>query len=241
MVLIRTVIEYNDSGFLVHAENYCGAFARGKTGEEALGKLRGEVESYTLWAAGERLPDDGPTKIVVVQEKASNLEIGDADSDVLFSAEKLPLSQEEYVDLKSLAIRSARDFERLYRSIPDKNRTTLKQRQTFYGPIPRTAQEMYRHTNDVTSYYAGEIGVKVNNLPNIVENRLGAFECIESRTRFLDNTVYAGQDGEEWSLRKVLRRFIWHDRIHAKAMYRTASNRKPVFFSSADPAMEHNT
>ena len=27
---------------------------------------------------------------------------------------------------------------------------------------------------------------------------------------------------EEWSLRKVLRRFIWHDRIHAKAMYRMA-------------------
>lgn len=27
-------------------------------------------------------------------------------------------------------------------------------------------------------------------------------------------------NGEEWSLRKMLRRFIWHDRIHAKAMYR---------------------
>lgn len=27
---------------------------------------------------------------------------------------------------------------------------------------------------------------------------------------------------ELWSLRKVLRRFIWHDRIHAKAMYRMA-------------------
>ena len=28
--------------------------------------------------------------------------------------------------------------------------------------------------------------------------------------------------GEDWSLRKVLRRFIWHDRIHARAMYRMA-------------------
>lgn len=28
---------------------------------------------------------------------------------------------------------------------------------------------------------------------------------------------------EEWSLRKVLRRFIWHDRIHAKAMARMAA------------------
>lgn len=29
-----------------------------------------------------------------------------------------------------------------------------------------------------------------------------------------------GSYGEWWSLRKVLRRFLWHDRIHAKAMYR---------------------
>ena len=29
-----------------------------------------------------------------------------------------------------------------------------------------------------------------------------------------------GTSGE--SMRKVLRRFIWHDRIHAKAMWRTA-------------------
>ncbi len=31
--------------------------------------------------------------------------------------------------------------------------------------------------------------------------------------------VIEGSYGEAWSLRKVLRRFIWHDRIHAKAMY----------------------
>lgn len=38
----------------------------------------------------------------------------------------------------------------------------------------------------------------------------------------LKNTVFRGSYDEEWSLRKVLRRFIWHDRIHAKAMYRMA-------------------
>lgn len=42
------------------------------------------------------------------------------------------------------------------------------------------------------------------------------------RTRLYAITVCVGSYGEEWSLRKVLRRFIWHDRIHAKAMYRMA-------------------
>ena len=32
------------------------------------------------------------------------------------------------------------------------------------------------------------------------------------------------EDGceERWTLAKVIRRFIWHDRIHAKAMWRMA-------------------
>ena len=38
----------------------------------------------------------------------------------------------------------------------------------------------------------------------------------------LENKVFEGSYGEEWSVAKVLRRFIWHDRIHAKAMYRRA-------------------
>ena len=45
---------------------------------------------------------------------------------------------------------------------------------------------------------------------------------LESQPDFLKNTVFRGSYDEEWSLRKVLRRFIWHDRIHAKAMYRMA-------------------
>lgn len=35
----------------------------------------------------------------------------------------------------------------------------------------------------------------------------------------IKSSVFEGSYDELWSLRKVLRRFIWHDRIHAKAMY----------------------
>ncbi len=54
----------------------------------------------------------------------------------------------------------------------------------------------------------------------IYECRKRGFETLESMPDFLQNAVIAGSYGEDRSLRKVLRRFIWHDRIHAKAMYR---------------------
>jgi hypothetical protein len=32
MVVVRTVIEYNENGFLAHVENYCGAYTAGRQG-----------------------------------------------------------------------------------------------------------------------------------------------------------------------------------------------------------------
>ena len=75
---------------------------------------------------------------------------------------------------------------------------------------------------NVNSYYFGEIGVDAENGPDILSCRAKGFEELEKRDGYLENPVLVGSYDEEWSLRKVLRRFIWHDRIHAKAMYRRA-------------------
>lgn len=105
---------------------------------------------------------------------------------------------------------------------PDKNISALPLRKTFYGQIPRTAEEMYTHTKNVNSYYFGEIGVDADNEGNILECRRRGFELLEKMPGFPDNLMQEGSYGEMWSVRKVLRRFVWHDRIHAKAMWRMA-------------------
>lgn len=219
---IRVVVEYNKDGYLLYADNYYGAFTRGKTKEEAISKLPHEIKQYIKWITEGRKDLEDDYEIIIVQEKESELQICDADSEVIFETEKCPLRKEEFENLKMLVIKSARDFKELYDSIPNKQYSTLKERKTFYGTIPRTAEEMYIHTNNVTNYYVGEIGVKIDNMKDIVENRIYAMECIEKIPNYLDSIVFQGSYSEEWSLRKVLRRFIWHDRIHAKAMYKMA-------------------
>lgn len=215
---IRCVWEHNGNDSLLYADNYVGAFTRGESKEIAIHKMKQEVISYLNWTK-DLIPES--FEVEVVQEKQSELNICDADSDVLFDKEKKPLTASEYEALKSLALRSAADFLCLYESIPDKN-VGGPARETFYGPVPRTAYEMYEHTKNVNSYYFGEIGIDVDNEGSILECRERGFALLETHTDFLDNTVFLGSYDEEWSLRKVLRRFIWHDRIHAKAMYRMA-------------------
>lgn len=219
---VNAVVEYNDGGYLIYADNFIGAYTRGKTKSEAASKFDKEIPQYILWSTGKAIGEPLQLEIQTIQEKESKLQICDADSDVLFDSETKPLSSEEYKALKALALKSANDFWALYASVPDKRRTSLAARKTFYGEIPRTADEMYEHTKNVNSYYFGEIGVDVKDTPDIVKCREKGFIALESKKNFLKNQIFNGSYDEQWSLRKVMRRFIWHDRIHAKAMYRMA-------------------
>ncbi len=216
---IRCVWEHNGNDSILYADSFIGAFTRGTSKDLAIQKMPSEIKSYLMWK-GDLVTDSFEPEIV--QEKCSDLTISDADSDVLFDEERKELSVSEYEELKALVLKSARDFLSLYEAIPDKNKSCLPVRVTFYGQVPRTASEMYEHTKNVNDYYFGEIGVVTDNEGNIVECRERGFAVLESQPNFLKNIVHLGSYNEEWSLRKVLRRFVWHDRIHAKAMYRMA-------------------
>lgn len=216
---IPCVWEHNGGDSLLYAVEQIGAYARGGSRQAAMDKMPGEIAAYLRWL-GQRVPDG--LHVEIVQEQPSTLDVCDADSDVLFQTERGPLSRDEYEVLKALALRSAADFLALYRSVPDKTAGALPERSTFYGKVPRTADEMYLHTKNVNSYYFREIGVDADNEGDILSCRRRGFALLEGRPGFLDNAVYSGSYGEDWSLRKVCRRFVWHDRIHAKAMWRMA-------------------
>ena len=216
---IKCVWEHNGNDTLLYAVDYIGAYTRGESLEIAKAKMPGEIASYLKWS-GEDAPES--IEAVIVEEKESELNIKDADSDVLFESEKAPLTAEEYKKLKALALKSAKDFLALYESIPDKSATAVTERKTFYGQVPRTADETYEHTKNVNEYYFAEIEIDADNSGTIYECRKRGFEALEAMPDPLQDPVIKGSYGEDWTLRKVLRRFIWHDRIHARAMYRMA-------------------
>ncbi len=217
---ITCLREHNGPDTLLWCETLPGACTRGATLEEARGKMEGEIRSWLRWLGK---PEPEAVTICGILEQESELTIRDADSDVLFPSEETPLTLGEYAELRNRCLQSAADFQALYDSVPDKHRTSLPRRRTFYGEVPRTAEEMYQHTKNVNDYYFSEIDVPADNDGTIMECRQRGFEALEAQPEFLRNPVIEGSYGESWTLRKLLRRFLWHDRIHAKAMYRMAT------------------
>lgn len=216
---VECVWEHNGNDTLLYAANFPGAYTRGETLQIAMAKMPAEIYSYLAWT-GQNVPEK--LTIEVVQDAACTLNICDADSDVMFISEEAPLTMEEYIELKQLVLKSAADFHALYESIPVKDISSALERKTFYGQVPRTAEEMYVHTKSVNEYYFAEIGVAADNEGTILSCRQQGLDTLEATMDFLANPVVEGSYGETWSLRKVLRRFLWHDRIHARAMYRMA-------------------
>ncbi len=216
----RCFWEHNGDDTLLYSTEYLGAYTRGASLDIAKQKMFDEIRSFVLWS--EQPFNDIYTGIEIAEEKLSDLNICDADSDAIFNCETLPMDLQEYKKLKNLALKSAEDFLLLYKSIPDKEKICLPARKTFYGLTPRSATEMYNHTKNVNDYYFGEINVDCDNEGDIVSCRKRGFDLLEQQTDFLQNKTFIGNYDEIWTVKKVLRRFIWHDRIHAKAMYRMA-------------------
>ncbi len=216
--------EHNGDDTILWLTDEIGAYARGASLADALAKLPGELAAYRRWRDGSASAE-APIEPIRVQELPSRLMIADADSSILLETERPPMTMDEYLALKALTLRSAGDFLRLYEAVPDRDASALPRRETFYGPVPRTAREMYEHTKNVNEYYFGEIGVPADNAGDIADGRARAFATLEAMPGFLDNALHdnpAWGDRELWTLRKVCRRFLWHDRIHAKAMLRMA-------------------
>jgi len=221
--LIRIAVEENYRGTMVHLIDMPGAFTRAKELDDAVNKVIDEARMYESWLGKTHNESEYlEYKVEIVQRETTNAQLDDGDTEILIIRDK-DLDSTYFQQLKMLALKSAYDFQKLYDSIPDKECNDIsKIRATFYGKVPSNAKEILFHVDKVTAYYLSRINIDFSRDKNdLVANRIQSLELIESNKEAMSNPIIF-IDNEYWTTAKVLRRFIWHDRIHARALYRFA-------------------
>ena len=219
---LNAVLEYNDKGVTLWSLTYPGAFARGETAPEAAKKLSAACRRYRLWA---KLPPEAAVRddgIRYVRKYKVDAAVEDGFTSVLFPEEKLPMDMARYTTLKTLCLRSARDLETLFSSIPQKDRALVKSRRTLYGKIPATARETLRRVEAAQRAYAAVFGVELGDGQGLLRDRNRLFNGLEAQAGYLADRVVTGPDGEQWTMQKLLRRLLWLDALHGRALYRRA-------------------
>ena len=216
---VSVALETNGKGFIGHIEELPGAYIRGATEDEALSKVPAEVEAYLRWLQAKGRSE---FETVVTQRHVSSLAVEDADNEILLDVDRREMLQEELDRLIRLVTLSGETFLQACSAAELKNWVdTGRIRRTFYGERPCSIQSIFDHVNGTQYYYLSRMKISFVYTEKDFANvrRL----CVK-RLREIHETGGANQvhhvDREYWTLKKVLRRYIWHDRIHGKAIVR---------------------
>lgn len=223
---ISIAFETNGKGYIGFIVELPGAFIRGGTERQALAKVSQEVKSYLKWLRGEQKHD---YRIQVVQRHLSSLPVEDADNEISLEADKEAITEEEFGNLYDLVWYSGETFLQLYTNGKLKDWIDGSRiRKTFYGDNPKTIREIFDHVTYCLYYYLSRMEITEKIEADHLAIRKFCLDKLEALYRQKNNSLIVELANELWTLKKVLRRLIWHDRIHSKAMTRILEKQKQL-------------
>ena len=223
---LSVALETNGKGFMGFIVELPGAFVRGPDESSALSKTLGEAKSYLRW-----LHVDDNVKIApqVVQRHSCKLRVEDADGEILLDSDKRFVSHMEWTQLMDLVKYSGETFNTLFEHSQLKDWVDeARVRQTFYGANRTTVKEIFDHVKRTQYYYLSMAGQRTTydeseSLLAIRDEGLkGLNKIFDKRS----NSEVYNKENEDWTLKKIMRRFLWHDRIHGKAIVRILDKQK---------------
>jgi hypothetical protein len=223
--IVSVALETNGKGFIGFIVELPGAFVRGKTEDEALSKVGREIRAYMKWLGVEAKTSYGCR---VVQRHRSALMVEDADNELILEADRCATKDEEFKQLCDLVVYSGETFLKLYSNARFKDWVDeARIRKTFWGDNPKTIREIFEHVRLTQYYYLSRIKVAFSERDGeFLKIRQLCLKKIAELWRKFDNSLVFEIDNELWTLKKVMRRLVWHDRIHGKAMTRILEKQK---------------
>lgn len=224
---LSIAMETNDKGFLGWIVELPGAFVRGATEEEGLTKVDTEAKSFLRWLG---LKDEHHSIANIIQRHYCSLKVEDADSEILLEEDRSVISPEEFERLVKITVYSGKTFLSLYREAKLKDWIDeARVRSTFYGMVPKTIREIFNHVKSTQYYYLSRTGMNFDEREeNFMRIRRFCLEKIKQLFIKYGNSQLFDIDNEQWTLKKILRRFTWHDRIHGKAIVRILEKQKQL-------------
>lgn len=217
MALYRVCLEVaGDGTCMAHVPDLAGCFAVGNTREEAMQRLRRAIAEYLTWLAalGETGAPSAETAEVEVEVAEEVTTIGTyprrpGEPLAFFAADEEPLSYHDLQTAVRLMERVRRDLLDFLRDVPDE----ILHWQP--GPDEWSIAETLLHMAHAEASYIARLEdeSEPRPFPQLAAIRSWAYHRLGRLTEPELSRVTSHR-GEKWSARKMLRRFIEHDREH---------------------------
>jgi uncharacterized damage-inducible protein DinB/predicted RNase H-like HicB family nuclease len=222
-------LEIADDGWcMAHVLDLPGCVVRAPGRDEALNRLPDAIRDYHAWLRryGESAPSvDEPIEVEVAGESSGIGPFDRRSAAALFPPEQQPITREEIERYFRLMGYSRADLLALVRDLPDDVLDWQPHSESF------TIRGLLRHVGNAEQWYVSRL-VDLQTLPPewSHDEGLPIFELLEmtrrtaiarlqqltqaERSGVFYPTHRAWEPGEPWTARKVLRRFLEHEREH---------------------------
>ena len=217
MARYRACLEVGEDGTcMAHVPELLGCFAVGSTREEALKRLRDATTEYLAWLAKHReapAPSAEPERveIEVVEEVSTpgSYPSKPGEPVAFFAADQEPLSYHDVQTAVRLMEHARSDLLEFLRDVPD---GLLHWRPR---PDEPSIDETLLHMAQVEASFLTRLEEESQQspFPQLTAVRSWAYHRL-SRLTEAELSRLTTHGGEKWSARKVVRRFLEHDREH---------------------------
>jgi len=225
-------LEHGDQWWYAHVAELPGCFTRGSTREAVLASLGKAIADHLafLGAHGHRL-EGGSSGFAVVEEVEGIPELGESGGAVaLFASDKASVGAQEFDGSLNLMQWNRGELLALIQPIPEDTRNARAL------PGKRTLNETLRHVMNAEEWYISRLGLGVQKeyegharrlrlgrrqtIPErLVVTRKAAVQTLKEvfergKLGIFTRVAHTRHPEEEWTFRKVLRRFVEHEREH---------------------------
>jgi predicted RNase H-like HicB family nuclease len=217
VALYRVCLEVaGDGTCMAHVPELAGCFAVGSTREEALESLRRAIAEYLTWLAalgetGAPSSETAEVEVEVAEEvsTAGSYPRRPGEPLAFFAADQEPLSHHDVQTAMRLMEYARRDLLDFLHGVPEE---LLHWRP---GPDEWSIAETLLHMAHAEASYIARLEEQSERtpFPQLAAIRSWAYHRL-GRLTDPELSHVTSHRGEKWSVRKVLRRFLEHDREH---------------------------
>ncbi len=233
-------LEHGERWRYAHVVELPGCFTRGETREEVLGALPNAIADHIAFLGARGHPVDATLDFGLVEEIHGIPELGEAGGAVaLFSSDGEPVGEEEFNHFLDLMRWNREELLGIVEHLSEEERNAR--------PLPDkwTIEETLRHVANAEEWYVSRLGAGIQGeyegfvrgmnpeerwgsiIERLEATRRGCVHSLEyafgrGAEGVFTRAAYTRHPEERWTFRKVLRRFVEHEREHIGTIKRVA-------------------
>jgi predicted RNase H-like HicB family nuclease len=244
MIIYKVYLEGNRTGSMAHILSLPGCFAYGKTEALALRNLRQAVRIHLGWLQKHGMINSVPGRFAfqLAERQAGSPPWSAGSTTALFLSDLIPPTESEIKEYLRLLKCSRSDLLKLVSPLPDRVLDfRLPRRWTIRRNLDHIANAEWWYLSRIRLWRElSIIPQKVSKekvLQRMIQNRQLAHKILPGLADSRYHQIYTPQKycnprlKEPWTARKVLRRFIEHEREHyfnSQRLLKEIKNQKPL-------------